>query len=136
MSHFILFYYTFAYVMYNKIIILLLLVIGVNLYSNNLYACNKPHKSTKATSFLNMTKAKAKSDCCKSHSKDMGHDCNQKCTHHNCACTSVCINSYVYKKEVIVETIFFSTIQRKYNTYKPSFYNDVYISIWHPPKIA
>ena len=42
----------------------------------------------------------------------------------------------VIEKEVIVETIFFPTIQRKYNTYNPSFYNDVYISIWHPPKIA
>lgn len=122
--------------MQKKIIILFLLVFGANLFSNNLYACKKSHKSTKAASSLNITKAKVKSDCCKSHDKDTGHDCKKKCTHTNCACTSVCINSYVFKKEVIVETIFFSTIQRKYTTYKPSFYNDVHISIWHPPKIV
>ena len=123
-------------IMQKKIIILFLLVIGVNLYSNNLYACNKPHKSTKATSFLKMTKTKAKSDCCKSHNKDSDHDCKKKCTHHNCACTSISLNSYVCKKEVVIETALYFTTQRKYNTYKPSFYNDVYISIWHPPKIA
>ena len=123
-------------IMLKKIIIIFLFVIGVNLYSNNLYACNKPHKSTKATSFLKITKNNIKSDCCKSHNKESGHDCNKKCTHQNCACTSISLNSYVCKKEVIVETIFFSTIQRKYTTYKPSFYNDVHISIWHPPKIV
>lgn len=123
-------------IMQKKIIILFLLVIGVNLYSNNLYACNKPHKSTIATSFLKLTKAKAKSDCCKSHNKDSGHDCNKKCTHHNCACTSVCSNSYFCKKEVIIETTFFCITLKKYNMYKPSFYNEVHISIWHPPKIV
>ena len=123
-------------IMQKKIIILFLLVIGVNLYSNNLYACNKPHKSTKATSFLKMTKANAKSDCCKSHNKGSDHDCNKKCTHHNCACTSISLNSYVCKKEVVIETALFFTTQRKYNLFKPSFYSDVHISIWHPPKIA
>jgi hypothetical protein len=122
--------------MQKKIIILLLLIVGVNFYSNSLYACNKPHKSTKASSSLKMTKAKAKSDCCKSHSKDVGHDCNKKCTHHNCACTSICINNYICKKEVVIETALYFTTQRKYNFFKPSFYNDVHISIWHPPKIA
>lgn len=112
------------------------MVLGVNLYSSNLYACSKPHNSTKAKSFLNTTKAKGKSDCCKSHDKDLGHDCNKKCTHHNCACTSICINNYVCKKEVVLETVFFYTVQRQYTMYKPSFYNDIYISIWHPPKIA
>lgn len=123
-------------IMQKKLIILFLFVIGVNLYSNNLYACNKPHKSTKATSFLKITKNNVKSDCCKSHNKESGHDCNKKCTHQNCACTSISLNSYVCKKEVIVETIFFLNFEKKYTTYKPSFYNDVYISIWHPPKIA
>ncbi len=123
-------------IMQKKIIILFLLVIGVNLYSNNLYACNKPHKSTKATSFLKMTKAKAKSDCCKSYSKDMGHDCNKKCTPHNCSCTSISLNSYVCKKEIVIETALFFTTQRKYNFFKPSFYSHIHISIWHPPKIA
>ena len=123
-------------IMQKKIIILFLLVIGVNLYSNNLYACNKPHKSTKATSFLKMTKANAKSDCCKSHNKGSDHDCNKKCTHHNCACTSISLNSYVCKKEVVIETALFFTTQRKYNLFKPSSYSDVHISIWHPPKIA
>ena len=123
-------------IMLKKIIIIFLFVIGVNLYSNNLYACNKPHKSTKATSFLKITKNNVKSDCCKSHNKESGNDCNKKCTHQNCACTSISLNSYVCKKEVIVEIIFFSNFEKKFITYKPSFYNDVYISIWHPPKIA
>ena len=116
-------------IMQKKLIILFLFVIGVNLYSNNLYACNKPHKSTKATSFLKITKNNVKSDCCKSHNKESGNDCNKKCTHQNCACTSISLNSYVCKKEVIVEIIFFSNFEKKFITYKPSFYNDVYISI-------
>ena len=100
-------------IMQKKIIILFLFVIGVNLYSNNLFACNKPHKSTKATSFLKITKNNIKSDCCKSHNKESGHDCNKKCTHQNCACTSISLNSYVCKKEVIVETIFFLNFEKK-----------------------
>lgn len=64
--------------MSKKIIILLLLIVGVNLYSNSLYACNKPHKSTKA-----------KSDSYKFHNHDSEHDCNKKCTHHNCASMSI-----------------------------------------------
>jgi hypothetical protein len=122
--------------MQKKIIILLLLIIGVNFYSNSLYACNKPHKSTNAASFLKLTKTKAKSDCCKSHNKNSGHDCNKKCNHHNCTCTSICLNSYICKKNIVIETALYFTTQRQYNMFKPSFYNDVHISIWHPPKIA
>ena len=112
------------------------LVIGVNFYSNTLQACNKPHKSINVKSFLKLTKTKAKSDCCKSHNKNSGHVCNKKCNHHNCACTSICLNNYIYKKEVVIETTLYFTTQRQYNMFKPSFYNDVHISIWHPPKIA
>jgi len=122
--------------MQKKIIILFLLVIGVNLYYNNLYACNKPHKSTNTTSFVKLTKTKAKSDSCKSHNKNSGHDCNKKCDHHNCACTSICLNNYICKKDIVIETVLYFTTQRQYNMFKPSFYNDVHISIWHPPKIA
>lgn len=122
--------------MQKKIIILLLFIIGVNLYSNSIYACDKPHKSSKATSFLKLTKNKAKSDCCKSHNKDSDHDCNKKCTHHNCACTPISLNNYICKIEVVIETALYFTTQRKYNFFKPSFYSDVHISIWHPPKIA
>jgi len=122
--------------MQKKIIILLLMIIGVNLYSNNLYACDKPHKSTKATSFLKLTKTKAKSDCCKSHNKDSDQDCTKKCTNHNCACTSISLNNYICKKEVVIENALYFTTQRKYNFFKPSFYSDVHVSIWHPPKIA
>ena len=104
-------------IMQKKIIILFLFVIGVNLYSNNLFACNKPHKSTKATSFLKITKNNVKSDCCKSHNKESGQDCNKKCTHQNCACTSISLNSYVCKKEVIVETIFFLNFEKIFNVY-------------------
>ena len=104
-------------IMQKKIIILFLFVIGVNLYSNNLFACNKPHKSTKATSFLKITKNNIKSDCCKSHNKESGQDCNKKCTHQNCACTSISLNSYVCKKEVIVETIFFLNFEKIFNVY-------------------
>jgi len=122
--------------MQKKIIILLLLVIGVNLYSNIVHACSKPHKSTKATSFLNTTKAKAKSDCCKSHNKNSGHSCNKNCTDNNCSCTSICINMYVCKKDIVLETAFLYTLQKKYYNYIHPFYNEVHISIWHPPKIA
>jgi hypothetical protein len=122
--------------MYKKIIILILISFGLSIYSNNTYACNKPHKSKSTTSFVKLTKVKAKSNCCKSHNNNSGHDCNKKCNHHNCACTSICLNNYICKKEVVIETVLYITTQRQYNIYKPSFYNDVHISIWHPPKIA
>lgn len=123
--------------MHKKLIILLLLVIGVNFYSNSLIACNKPHKSSNATTFLKLTKTKSKSDCCKSHNKNSGHDCSKKCNHHNCACNSICLNNYICKKESGIDTtVFYFTTQMQYNVFKPTFYSDVYISIWHPPKIA
>jgi hypothetical protein len=122
--------------MHKKIIILLLLVIGVNFYSNSLYACNKPHKSTKAKSFLKTTKAIAKSDCCKSQNKDLGHDCNNKCNHHNCDCNTISQIVFYNQEEVKLVSNLNYTIQKRYFTYMPSFYKDIFISIWHPPKIA
>lgn len=101
-----------------------------------MYACNKPHKSIKVTSFLKLTKTKAKSDCCKSHKKVSGQNCKKKCNHHKCACTSICLNKYICKKDANVETAFYYTAQRQYNLFIPSFYSDVHISIWQPPKIV
>lgn len=122
--------------MQKKIIILLLLVIGVTFYANNLHACSNSHNTTIAIIFISTTTPEPKSDCCKANGMDFGHDCNKKCNHHNCDCTSFCLNSYDYKNEISLDTIFTYSVQRKYFAFILSLYNDVHIPVWHPPKIA
>ena len=122
--------------MFKKIIILLLLVVGVTLYANNMYACSKPHNTTIAIIFKSTTTRETKSDCCQANGMDFGHDCHKKCNHHNCDCTSFCLNSYDCKIEISLDTVLTYTVQRKYFTFIYSFYNDVHIPVWHPPKIA
>jgi len=123
--------------MLKKSIIFFMLIIGMIFHSNVILACNKP-KTSKDKIHLTVIKVKSNQNdnCCKTHNKNSGHDCNKKCNHHNCACSSICFNNYIFEKNIVIETVLYFTTQRQYNIYKPSFYNDVHISIWHPPKIA
>lgn len=123
--------------MYKKSIILLMLLIGMIFYSNGAFACSKP-KNSKDKIHLTSNKVKSNQtdDCCKSGKSDSSHNCNRNCHHNNCVCNIISTCFFSNQPAYTVGSFIHPSSQRKYSTYKPSFYNDVYISIWHPPKIG
>lgn len=118
-------------------LILLIALIGMLILSNKAIACNK-HDNKKVRTQLVIQKQKATNgvNCCNSHSKGFDHECDKNCNHHNCACNTISQVVFFNSNEVNLTSFFTSLVGGKYNMYKPSFYNDVHISIWHPPKIA
>jgi len=64
----------------------------------------------------------------------VGHNCDEKCKHHNCDCTSINTTSFDFKQEITIEELFSFTIVKKYSVFTPLYYKAMNASIWHPPK--
>lgn len=123
--------------MARTITILFILFIGIFASSNSAFACSE--RETKKELTTNQQYKHSKSDqsnCCNNQTKGIGHDCNKKCKNHNCDCTTISSFSFLNKNlqaEVVILTY---SAQNRFSLYKPLFSNNVYISIWHPPKIV
>lgn len=123
--------------MKSTILILLLLVVGILASSNTAFACSKKEtKKDLTTSHHYKASKSAQTNCCNDESKGIGHDCNKNCKDHHCECSNISSFSFLNKSlnaDLVIEDF---PLQKCFTLYKPSFYNDVYISIWHPPKIV
>jgi hypothetical protein len=105
--------------------------------SNTAFACSKKEsKKDLTTSHQNKALKSVQSNCCNNETKGIGHDCNKKCKDHHCECSTLSSFSFLNKSFNTDLIIVNYTSQKCFSLYKPSFYNDVYISIWHPPKIV
>ena len=115
----------------------MMLLIGMIFLSNEAFACSKP-KNSKDNTHLTASKAKnnQNDNCCKSSKSDSSHNCNRNCHHHNCVCNIIPTCFFSHQPEFALESFIPPSTQRKYSIYKPFLYFDIYISIWHPPKIA
>lgn len=123
-----------CYSMLKRLSILFLFLIGFTLYSNTTLACSKPNEKQKAKSFTFKVLQKDNDSCIKKHTMGVGHNCDEKCKHHNCDCTSVNTTGFDFKQEITLEELFSFMIVKKYNTYTPFYYKSMNASIWHPPK--
>jgi hypothetical protein len=123
--------------MSRTITILFFLFIGIFASSITALACCKSVANKEQASKIHHKESKSvQANCCENQTKGIGHDCNKKCKNHNCDCSTISIFSFLnkwLKTELIVLTY---PIQKRFSLYKPSFYHDVYITIWHPPKIV
>ena len=123
--------------MFRTLTILFLLFVGVFISSNSAFACSKKEtKKDLTTSHHYKASKSAQTNCCNEESKGIGHDCNKNCKDHHCECSTISSFSFLNKSlnaDLIIEDY---PLQKRFPLYKPSFYNDVYISIWHPPKIV
>ena len=123
--------------MKGKILILLLLFVGILMNSNTAFACSKKETKKDLTTSHNYKASKSvQTNCCNEEPKGIGHDCNKNCKDHHCECSTLSSFSFLntsLNADLIIEDY---PLQKCFPLYKPSFYNDVYISIWHPPKIV
>ncbi len=117
--------------MFKLINILLFLIIGIIISPNSAVACDKKEIAYKTS--VNDSKS-VKISCCNKKSKEIGRDCNKKCDDHQCECSITNHISYLNKQKYDEAIMFDHDIQKCFSIYKASFYNEVHISIWHPPK--
>lgn len=123
--------------MKGKVLILLLLFVGIFISSNTAFACSKKETINDYTTSNHYKASKSKqSNCCNEESKGIGHDCNKNCKDHHCECSTIYGFSFLNKTYFADLVVVTHPSQKCFSLYKPSFYNDVYISIWHPPKIV
>lgn len=117
--------------------LLFILLIGIFASSNTALACSKIDAKKQQNSKIHHKESTSiASNCCKGETKGIGHHCNKKCKNHDCDCSTISSFSFLNKllnTELIVTTY---PEQKCFSLYKPTFYNDVYITIWHPPKIV
>ena len=123
--------------MFRTLTILFLLVFGILVNSNSVYACGKSVAKAEKSSKIHHKESKSiASNCCTEETKDIEHDCNKKCKDHHCDCTTISSFSLLNESLIADLSIVSYPTQKCFSLYKSSFYNDVYISIWHPPKIV
>ena len=123
--------------MFRTLTILFLLFVGIFMSSNTAFACSKKQtKKDLTTSHHYKASKSVQANCCSEEPKGIGHDCNKKCKDHHCECSTISSFSFLNKSLTADLVIVTYTSQKCFSLYRPSFYNDVYISIWHPPKIV
>ena len=119
-------------------IIFTILFFGCLVNSNETFACKKSNgKIASAPSNHSSAENNKKESCCKKQdNSEQEHDCSKKCEDHKCECPNYSVQTFLKLTEPdsIPSTEFYTN--KSYPILKPSFYNDVYISIWQPPKIV
>lgn len=119
-------------------IIFTILFFGCLVNSNETFACKMSNgKIVSAQTNLGNTENNKKESCCKKQNNTKKeHDCSKKCEDHNCECPAYSMQAFLKLTEpdLTSSTEFYTN--KLYPILKPSFYNDVYISIWQPPKIV
>ena len=119
-------------------IIFTILFFGCLVNSNETFACKKSNgKIASASSNHSSAENNKKESCCKKQdNSEQEHDCSKKCEDHKCECPNYSVQTFLKLTEPdsIPSTEFYTN--KSYPILKPSFYNDVYISIWQPPKIV
>jgi hypothetical protein len=119
-------------------IIFTILFFGCLVNSNETFACKMSNgKVASAKSNRGSAENNKKESCCKKQDNSkQEHDCRKKCEDHNCECPAYSMQTFLKLTELdlIPSTEFYTN--KLYPILKPSFYKDVYISIWQPPKIV
>jgi len=119
-------------------IIFTILFFGCLVNSNESFACKMSNgKVASAKSNRGTAENNKKETCCKKQDNSkQEHDCGKKCEDHKCECPAYSVQTFLKLTEpdLIPSTEFYTN--KLYPILKPSFYNDVYISIWQPPKIV
>jgi len=121
--------------MFRSIAILFLLFVGIFISSNSAFACSKKEAKKDLTISHHYKASKSlQTNCCNEESKGIGHDCNKNCKDHHCDCSTISSFSFINKSLTSDLVIVTYNSQKCFSIYKASFYNEVHISIWHPPK--
>jgi len=119
-------------------IIFTILFFGCLVNSNETFACKKSNgKIVSAPSNHSSAENNKKESCCKKQDNSkQEHDCSKKCQDHKCECPAYSMQTLLklIESDLTSATEFYTN--KLYPILKPSFYNDVYISIWQPPKIV
>ncbi len=112
-----------------------MLVIGLVFFSNRALAC-KSNQNIKEKVQLSETIAKdcKKDNFCNSIEGDSGHICDRNCSHNNCVCNTLTQSVFFNEQELVFSSNIYPSIQKKYSFYNCSFYSEVILTIWHPPK--
>jgi hypothetical protein len=119
-------------------IIFTILFFGCLVHSNETFACKMSNgKVASAQSNHRSTENNKKESCCKKQDNTkQEHNCSKKCEDHKCECPNYSVQTFLKLSEQDLISSNKFGINKLYPILKPSFYNDVYISIWQPPKIV
>jgi hypothetical protein len=124
-------------------IIFTILFFGCLINSNNAFACKMSNgKVASAPSNHSSAENNKKESCCKKQDNSkqdnskQAHDCSKKCKDHKCECPNYSVQTFLKLTEPDLIPSTEPYTNKLYPILKPSFYNDVYISIWQPPKIV
>ena len=118
-------------------IIFTILFFGCLVNSNEIFACKMSNgKIASAKSNAGSAENNKKESCCKKQDNTkQEHDCSKKCEDHNCECPAYCMQTFLKLTEQNLISSNKFDLNKLYPILRPSFYKDVYISIWQPPKI-
>ncbi len=119
-------------------IIFTILFFGCLVNSNESFACKMSNgKIASAPSNHSSAENNKKESCCKKQDNSkQEHDCSKKCEDHKCECPAYSMQTLLKltESDLTSSTEFYTN--KLYPILRPSFYKDVYISIWQPPKIV
>ena len=119
-------------------VIFTILFFGCLVNSNETFACKKSNgKIASASSNHSSAENNKKESCCKKQDNSkQEHDCSKKCEDHKCECPAYSMQTFLKLTEPDLISSNKFDLNKLYPILRPSFYKDVYISIWQPPKIV
>ena len=119
-------------------IIFTILFFGCLVNANESFACKMSNgKIASAKSNGGSAENNKKESCCKKQDNSkQEHDCSKKCEDHKCECPAYSMQTFLkFTEQNLISSNKFDS-NKLYPILRPSFYKDVYISIWQPPKIV